>query len=83
MSRSLPVLDRAATVGPVVGPEAEGWTRRFVAMGERLAEATELYRELGFEVRLERPGAEELREECGDCRLVLDRSHIVYTRRLP
>ena len=31
----------------------EGWTRRFTALGRRLNEVAELYRELGFEVRLE------------------------------
>ena len=33
--------------------EAEGWTRQFVAGEPRLSEASEMYRELGFEVLLE------------------------------
>ncbi len=32
---------------------SEGWTRRFTAFGNRLSEAVELYRQLGYEVRLE------------------------------
>ena len=82
MSRALPVLEYDAPVAATEpGPEAEGWTRRFVAGGERLVEATRLYRELQFEVRLEKPGPEDLREECGDCRLALQQYRIVYTRR--
>lgn len=33
-------------------PEADGWTRRFVACEPRLSEAVELYKESGFEVLL-------------------------------
>jgi hypothetical protein len=77
--RTLPLVDRP---GPA-GPEAEGWTRRFMAAGDRLVEATRLYGELGFEVRLERPGTTDLREECGDCHLALQQFRIVYTRRAP
>jgi len=33
--------------------EQEGWTRRFTANEPRLSESVELYRETGFEVRLE------------------------------
>lgn len=75
--RSLPVLDRPAATGP----EAEGWTRRFLAASDRLREATRLYQDLGFDIRLERPGPEDLREECGDCRLAMDQFRIIYTRR--
>lgn len=52
-----------------------------MALGDRLAETVQLYRELGFDVRLERPGAEDLREECSDCRLALELFRIIYTRR--
>ena len=79
MGRPLPVVDPSASEGP----EAEGWTRRFMAAGDRLVEAVRLYGERGFEVRLERPGAEDLREECSDCRLALEQFRIIYTRRPP
>ncbi len=40
---------------------AEGWERRFVAMGERLREAVNLYQDIGFDVLLEPlPTKEEL-----------------------
>jgi hypothetical protein len=79
MARPLPVLDPGAS-----GPdplEAEGWLRRFIAVGARLKESVALYRELGFEVRLEPPSAEDLREECGDCHAALQLYRVVYTRR--
>jgi hypothetical protein len=79
MTRSLPVLDPGAA-----GPdplEAEGWQRRFIAVGARLTESVALYRELGFDVRLELPAAEDLREECGDCHAALQLYRILYTRR--
>ncbi len=79
MGRPLPVFEPLQPPGP----EAEGWTRRFMAAGDRLAESVRLYRELGFEVRLERPGPADLREECGDCRLAFDLFRIIYSRRAP
>jgi hypothetical protein len=63
--------------------EQEGWERRFMVAGERIEETAELYRRLGYAVRLEHPSAEELREECGDCRLALAFFRVVYTRRAP
>lgn len=77
MARPLPVLDPS---GPT-GPGLEGWTRRFMAAGDRLAESVRLYEELGFEVRLEPPGPADLREECGDCHLALALFRIIYSRR--
>ena len=61
----------------------EGWERRFMVAGERVEESAALYRRLGFAVRIERPAAAELREECGDCRLALTLFRVVYTRRQP
>ena len=44
--------------------EKKGWTRRFAACEPRLSEAAELYKEAGFEVRMEPlPPA----SECGPC----------------
>jgi hypothetical protein len=77
--RSLPVLDRA----PATGPESEGWTRRFVAVGDRLTEAIRLYGYLGFQIRLEPPGPADLRDECGECRLAQAQFRVIYTRRSP
>ena len=54
-----------------------------MAVGSRLDEAVALYRQLGFVVRLELPSAEDLREECSDCRLALELYRILYTRRTP
>jgi len=84
MARSLPVVDRPTPIQPAPkAPEAEGWTRRFVAAGDRLLEATRLYEELHFEVRLEPTGPADMREECGGCHLALEQFRIVYTRRPP
>ncbi len=60
-----------------------GWTRRFTAIGRRLNEVTELYSELGFEVRLEPvdPDQEETMsaESCKDC-FVTMQARTIYTR---
>lgn len=58
-----------------------GWERRFIAAGPRVEESVALYRALGFEVHLARPTTEELREECGDCRMALELFRVLYTRR--
>jgi len=79
MGRALPLFDPAASQEDAL--LREGWARRFLAVGLRLDEATALYRSLGFDVRLEAPSAEDLREECGDCREDLQRYRVVYTRR--
>ena len=42
--------------------QAAGWTRRFTAIGRRLNEAVELYRQLGFEILLD---AVELDDDVG------------------
>jgi hypothetical protein len=61
----------------------KGWTRRFTAFGRRLNEATELYSELGFEVRLEPVDLyqEETMEAeiCKDC-FVTMQARTIYTR---
>jgi hypothetical protein len=58
-----------------------GWERRFTGGPPRLAEVTELYRGLGWEVLLDELLPEELPESCGDCMLALGTFRIVYTRR--
>ena len=62
---------------------AQGWTRRFSALGRRLNEAVELYSQLGFEI-LQEPA--ELDEEsvprdrgCEGC-IVTTLARTIYTR---
>jgi len=59
-----------------------GWERRFTADEQRTKEAIELYTQLGFEVRAEPVRAEELDDDCQDCRSVVS-SHFrtIYTRK--
>ncbi|HEV2581922.1 MAG TPA: hypothetical protein VGT44_13795 [Ktedonobacteraceae bacterium] len=63
--------------------QAEGWTRRFTALGRRLNEAAELYNELGYEVQLEPVNLEEEEtmgaESCKDC-FVTMQARTIYTR---
>ncbi len=61
---------------------AEGWERRFMADGLRLAEYTELYASMGYEVRAEKVPPDEIGSECGDCRLLICRQFVtLYTRK--
>jgi hypothetical protein len=66
-------------------PHTVGWTRRFTAIGARLQEAVELYRGLGFEVRLEAAdsGSEDTVERagCAQC-FVMTLAQTIYTRPL-
>ena len=61
---------------------AQGWTRRFTAVGKRLDEMVQLYSTLGYEVRLEREGrTEEMPSDaCEQC-IVVTLARTVYTRR--
>lgn len=59
----------------------EGWTRQFVAAPARLQEAVELYKSLGYEVRLEPLTPEDLGDECQDCHLATALFRVIYTRR--
>jgi hypothetical protein len=62
--------------------EAEGWVRQFIACEPRLSEAVELYKSLGFEVRLVRVTRDELEGECAACFEAEDaeRYKVIYTR---
>lgn len=60
---------------------SEGWTRQFVAAPARLQEAVDLYESLGYEVHLEPLAAEDLQDECQDCRLAVAFFRVIYTRR--
>lgn len=80
------VPNARATGGRPAAIEAEGWIRRFTAMGPRLSEAIELYRALGYELRLESAevgeadGARPQDESCAQC-VVMTLARTIYTRR--
>lgn len=61
---------------------AAGWERRFMADPERATEATELYRSMGFEVRVEPVQTAELSAWCHGCQILVCRSFkTIYTRK--
>jgi len=61
---------------------AEGWEPRFIADARQTKEATELYEELGFEVRAEPVPIEDMGEDCSDCQaLILLQFKTIYTRK--
>jgi hypothetical protein len=72
-----------AEATPLDASRVEGWTRRFTAFGARLNEAVDLYRGLGFEIRLEpaEPGAEQSPDStaCSQC-FVMSLARTIYTR---
>lgn len=62
--------------------QAQGWTQRFTAMGIRLKESIELYRQLGYEVHLEPANLSEEQlasEACRSCFLITQ-ARTIYTR---
>lgn len=60
----------------------QGWGRQFVTDEPRLSEAVELYKSLGYEVRLEQSSFEEVNQMCKNC-LVADceRYKTIYIRK--
>jgi len=61
---------------------AEGWQPRFIADARQTKEATELYEELGFDVRAEPVPVEDMGEDCSDCQvLILLQFKTIYTRK--
>lgn len=61
----------------------DAWERRFVADPQRAKEAAEIYRQAGFDVRVETEIPEGLRDECTDCFLVkAGFFRVIYTRRV-
>jgi hypothetical protein len=61
---------------------AEGWERRFIADARQAQEATELYTQLGYEVRAVPVRSEEMGDDCGDCQvLILLQFKTIYTRK--
>jgi hypothetical protein len=62
--------------------EERGWTKRFTALGLRLKESIELYRQLGYEVHLEPAYLSEEQhqaEACQQC-FVTTQARTIYTR---
>ena len=61
---------------------AEGWQPRFIADARQAKEATELYTQLGFEVRAEPVPVEQMEDDCSDCQvLILLQFKTIYTRK--
>ncbi len=61
---------------------ADGWERRFLADGQRAAEAVALYEALGFEVAADPLAAPDLPSDCTDCQLAtLLAFKTIYTRK--
>ena len=62
--------------------ERQGWIRRFVADEPRLSEAVELYKSIGYEVKLKPAVFDQISEECGKCLLHkdCDKYKTIYTR---
>lgn len=65
--------------------QEQGWIPRFTAIGLRLKEAIELYRQLGYEVHLEPADLAEEQlalEACRHC-FVTAQARTIYTRPCP
>ena len=61
---------------------AEGWMPRFIGDARQVKEATDLYTELGFEVRTEPVSVDDMGDDCSDCQvLILLAFKTVYTRK--
>ena len=58
------------------------WQRRFVAGPPELQDLTALYAALGYEVRAGPISEEDLRRECGGCKLAMGLFRVIYTRRM-
>jgi len=60
----------------------QGWVRQFVTDEPRLSEAVELYKSLGYEVRLEEASFEEVNQICKNClQADCERYKTIYIRR--
>jgi hypothetical protein len=58
----------------------DGWTRRTVAGPSRLDELTALYRQLGFDIRLEPLELDDVEQCCTGCAPDLVDCRAIYTR---
>ena len=62
--------------------EKQGWVKRTTIDEPRLSEITELYKSLGFEVRVEPVKLDELDEDCKKCyKNIIDELKTVYVRK--
>jgi len=60
----------------------QGWVRQFVTDEPRLSEAVELYKSLGYEVRLEQASFEEVNQICKNClEADCERYKTIYIKR--
>jgi hypothetical protein len=64
-----------------LAPSAEGWERRFTADLQRIQEAIELYRQLGYEVRVESVRQAAPTVDCGPCHAAALPFKTIYTRK--
>jgi hypothetical protein len=61
---------------------AEGWERRFMSNREKVQEAAEMYEAMGYEVKTVPVAANEVGDQCGECRLLMQlQFKTVYTRK--
>ena len=61
---------------------AEGWVRRHLADAQRAEESVELYRSMGYEVRIETITPDDFGPQCARCAVSVCRACVViYTRR--
>jgi hypothetical protein len=61
---------------------AEGWQRRHLADANRAEEAVELYRSMGYEVRVETLTPDDFGPQCAQCALAGCRACVlIYTRQ--
>lgn len=59
-----------------------GWIRQFVTDEPRLSEAVELYKSIGYEVRLEEASFDEVNQICKNCLPAdCEKYKIIYIRR--
>lgn len=67
-------------VGGEGGPGRDGWIRRSITSPSRSEELAELYRSLGFEVRVEPLDLEVVDEACRGCAGDLVDCRAIFTR---
>lgn len=59
----------------------QGWEWRCNADGTKLRNVVDSYRELGFEVRLERLDLSDLSEDCAGCKGALAQASAVFVKK--
>jgi hypothetical protein len=62
---------------------AEGWELRFIADAERMSEVSELYADIGYEVRAEpvRVTHDQVADDCAPCATTMLNVFSIYTRK--